>query len=65
MSFQDKDKNNTDMKQELTWEDVKRIVKILAEGDWYDFEIADKLWSQEFYEEVLKIFNNEQERNSQ
>ena len=49
----------------MTWEDVKRIVEILAEGDWYDFEIADKLWSQEFYEEVLKRFNNEQERNSQ
>ena len=40
----------------LTWEDIRTIVKILADSDWYDFEISDKLWSQEFYEEVLKRF---------
>ena len=43
-------------KPELTWEDIKTIVKILADSDWYDFEISNKLWSQEFYEEVLKRF---------
>lgn len=40
----------------LTWEDIKTIVQILAESDWYDFEISNKLWSQEFYEEVLTRF---------
>ena len=40
----------------LTWEDIKIIVKILADSDWCDFEINGKLWSQEFYEEVLKRF---------
>lgn len=40
----------------LTWEDMKTIVQILAESDWYDFEISCKLWSKEFYEEVLKRF---------
>ena len=40
----------------LTWDDMKTIVQILADTDWYDFEISDKLWSQEFYEEVLKRF---------
>lgn len=40
----------------LTWEDIKIIVKILADSDWYDFEINGKLWSKEFYEEVLKRF---------
>ena len=43
-------------KPELTWEDIKTIVQILADSDWYDFEINGKLWSQEFYEEVLKRF---------
>ena len=40
----------------LTWEDIKIIVKILADSDWYDFEINGNLWSKEFYEEVLKRF---------
>lgn len=40
----------------LTWEDIKTIVQIITTSDWYDFEISDKLWSQEFYEEVLKQF---------
>lgn len=40
----------------LTWEDIKTIVQILADSDWYDFEINGKLWSQEFYEEVLKRY---------
>ena len=40
----------------LTWEDIKTIVQILADSDWYDFEINGKLWSKEFYEEVLKRF---------
>lgn len=40
----------------LTWEDIKTIEQIIATSDWYDFEISDKLWSQEFYEEVLKRF---------
>ncbi len=40
----------------LTWEDIKTIVQILVDSDWYDFEINGKLWSQEFYEEVLKRF---------
>lgn len=40
----------------LTWKDIKIIVKILADSDWYDFEINGKLWSKEFYEEVLKRF---------
>lgn len=40
----------------LTWEDIKIIVKILADSDWYDFELNGKLWSKEFYEEVLKRF---------
>lgn len=40
----------------LTWEDMKTIEQIIATSDWYDFEINGKLWSQEFYEEVLKRF---------
>ena len=40
----------------LTWEDIKAIEQIIATSDWYDFEINGKLWSQEFYEEVLKRF---------
>lgn len=40
----------------LTWEDIKTIVQILVDYDWYDFEINGKLWSKEFYEEVLKRF---------
>lgn len=40
----------------LTWEDIKTIEQIIATSDWYDFEINGKLWSQEFYEEVLKRF---------
>lgn len=40
----------------LTWMDIKIIVKILADSDWYDFEINRNLWSKEFYEEVLKRF---------
>lgn len=40
----------------LTWEDIKTIVQILADSDWYDFEINGKLWSKEFYEEILKRF---------
>lgn len=40
----------------LTWEDMKTIEQIIATSDWYDFEINDKLWSKEFYEEVLKRF---------
>ena len=43
-------------KPELTCEDIKTIVQILADSDWYDFEINGKLWSKEFYEEVLKRF---------
>lgn len=43
-------------KPELTWEDIKTIVQILTDSDWYDFEINGKLWSKEFYEEVLKRF---------
>ena len=38
----------------LTWEDIKTIEQIIATSDWYDFEINGKLWSKEFYEEVLK-----------
>ena len=30
--------------------------QIIATSDWYDFEINGKLWSREFYEEVLKRF---------
>lgn len=41
----------------LTWEDIKTIEQIIATSDWYDFEISGKLWSKEFYEEVLKRFN--------
>ena len=41
---------------ELTWEDIKLIEQIIATSDWYDFEINGKLWSKEFYEEVLKRF---------
>ena len=41
---------------ELTWEDIKTIEQIIATSDWYDFEINGKLWSKEFYEEVLKRF---------
>ena len=40
----------------LTWEDIKTIEEIIATSDWYDFEIKGKLWSKEFYEEVLKRF---------
>ncbi len=40
----------------LTADDIKTIEQIIATSDWYDFEISDKLWSQEFYEEVLKRF---------
>ncbi len=40
----------------LTWEDIKTILQIIITSDWYDFEINGKLWSQEFYEEVLKRF---------
>lgn len=40
----------------LTWEDIKTIVQILADSDWYDFEINGNLWSKEFYEEVLKRY---------
>ena len=40
----------------LTWEDIKAIEQIIATSDWYDFEINGKLWSKEFYEEVLKRF---------
>lgn len=40
----------------LTWEDIKTIEQIIATSDWYDFEINGKLWSKEFYEEVLKRF---------
>lgn len=40
----------------LTWEDIKTIVQILADSDWYDFELNGKLWSKEFYEEVLKRY---------
>ena len=40
----------------LTWEDIKTIVQILDDSDWYDFEINGKLWSEEFYKEVLKRF---------
>lgn len=40
----------------LTWEDIKTIEQIIVTSDWYDFEINGKLWSQEFYEEVLKRY---------
>lgn len=40
----------------LTWEDIKTIEQIITTSDWYDFEINGKLWSQEFYEEVLTRF---------
>ena len=40
----------------LTWEDIKTIEQIIATSDWYDLEINGKLWSDEFYEEVLKRF---------
>lgn len=40
----------------LTWEDIKTIEQIIATSDWYDFEISGKLWSKEFYEEVLKRY---------
>lgn len=42
---------------ELTWEDIKLIEQIIATSDWYDLEINGKLWSDEFYKEVLKRFN--------
>jgi hypothetical protein len=48
-------------KPELTWKDIKTIVQILEESDWYDFEINCKLWSQEFYEEVLTRFKQYKE----
>lgn len=41
----------------LNWEDIKTIEQIIATSDWCDFEISGKLWSKEFYEEVLKRFN--------
>ena len=47
----------------LTWEDMKTIEQIITTSDWYDFEINGKLWSQEFYEEVLKRFK--EKRNDQ
>ena len=40
----------------LTPEDVRKILLIVSSGDWYDFEIHNKLWKNEFYEEVLKRF---------
>ena len=40
----------------LTWKDMRTIIHILSDSDWYDFEINGKLWSKEFYEEVLKRF---------
>ena len=40
----------------LSWEDIKTIEQIIATSDWYDLEINGKLWSKEFYEEVLKRF---------
>lgn len=40
----------------LTWEDMKTIEQIIATSDWYDFELNGKLWSKEFYEEVLKRY---------
>lgn len=45
----------------LTWEDIKTIEQIIATSDWYDFEINGKLWSKEFYEEVLKRYLEEKE----
>ena len=48
---------------ELTWEDIKTIEQIITTSDWYDFEINGKLWSKEFYEEVLKRFK-EAEKNT-
>ena len=45
----------------LTWEDIKTIEQIIATSDWYDFEINGKLWSKEFYEEVLNRFNKSKE----
>lgn len=45
------------LKEKLTWKDIKTILQIVTKTDWYDFEISGKLWSQEFYEEVLKRFN--------
>ena len=47
----------------LTWEDIKIMEQIITTSDWYDFEINGKLWSQEFYEEVLKRFK--EKRNDQ
>ena len=47
----------------LTWEDIKTIEQIIATSDWYDFESNGKLWSKEFYEEVLKRFK--EKRNEQ
>lgn len=46
----------------LTWEDIRTIVQILTQGDWYDFEISDKLWSKEFYEEILQQFKKQKEK---
>lgn len=43
----------------LTWEDMKTIFQIIATSDWSDFGINGKLWSDEFYEEVLKRFKEE------
>lgn len=45
----------------LTWEDIRTIIQILTKGDWYDFEISDKLWSKEFYEEVLRRYKKQKE----
>ena len=47
----------------LTWKDMKTIEQIIATSDWYNFEISDKLWSQEFYEEVLKRFKEAKNEN--
>ncbi len=51
------------MTNELTWEDIKTIEQIIATSDWYDFEINGKLWSKEFYEEVLKRFKETKDGN--
>ncbi len=46
----------------LTIEDVITIIQIVMTTDWYDFEINDKLWSKEFYEEVLTRFKQYKEK---
>ena len=45
----------------LTIEDVITIIQIIMTTDWYDFEINGKLWSKEFYEEVLTRFKKYKE----